>query len=352
MPSIDRSTPIHIAMRDAMLREAADISRDANLPAAQAQVLFTVVAWGRMGDDGWCCDTTRAALCATLGCNEHRIRRASQGLARAGLLTYTPGDGPCSSHYLVAWLPVGFGRFTGVGSAGATGRGSAGATGRGSAGATGGVAPALPLLPSEFRRAQASAGTVRQLPIGGGQGRAVAGGSSGRQKTPAESRCRAMLERAPSWWPRDKPWIDPEVADQLAAASTTTVDVISVALDDTRRRVGLRNPAGWLVGKIRQPDMTSVYREAEARRRREERAAQAPPEAPRSAEARPPAEVEPDYQAELRQCPDLASRIPEFVAAQSPFWQRFLARKSPEEIIHGAHVVGLWRWCKQQGLIP
>ena len=53
MPSIYRSTPIHIAMRDAMLREAADISRDANLPAAQAQVLFTVVAWGRMGDDGW-----------------------------------------------------------------------------------------------------------------------------------------------------------------------------------------------------------------------------------------------------------------------------------------------------------
>lgn len=61
--------------------------------------------------------------------------------------------------------------------------------------------------------------------------------------------------------------LDPRVARDLARLDHVTIEVVRYAIEKTATRDRLRNPAGFLVQEIRNPDMHAVY---EAAKRREE----------------------------------------------------------------------------------
>lgn len=64
------------------------------------------------------------------------------------------------------------------------------------------------------------------------------------------------LTRRPSWARPGSPWISQLVARQLALVETVTLEVVDAALNGARERGrGLRNPAGFVIARVREPDM-------------------------------------------------------------------------------------------------
>ena len=107
-------------------------------------------------------------------------------------------------------------------------------------------------------------------PRGGGGGDLERGVEAGKGLDGRAAVAFERLARRPAWL-KAGTWISGKVARELAELEGTTLEVVDAALAAARERgASLRNPAGFVVDRVREPDWLEIEAERGRRARRAE----------------------------------------------------------------------------------
>lgn len=229
-------------------------------PARATLAELVAISWQCDEGDGWSVDgPSTSELAGRLLATVRTIRRHISELERAGLVSVVRGGGRRASRYV---LTAENARTSPHIQRGQKRPGTPDNSVRAERTKTS-VSGGSHL--STFRNGQ-DTNTRGPAPRGGGGGVLETGkGLDGRAAVAFE-----RLSRRPAWCSGS--WISTNVARELAELEGTTLEVIDAALEAARGRgASLRNPAGFVVSRVREPDWTEIEAERGRRARRAER---------------------------------------------------------------------------------